>query len=101
MIKHIVMFKLKQELSEQEREDIIQKSISITSCFEKEIATVISCKIVSNSSLAPVSNYDLALLCEFEDIAGLDFYQQHPRHLEFGEFIVNVRDSRACIDFEV
>jgi len=42
----------------------------------------------------------LALVCEYDDIAGLEAYQIHPLHKEFGKFITPLRDTRACIDFE-
>ena len=31
----------------------------------------------------------------------LDAYQKEPKHLEFGAFISQVRESRACIDFQI
>ena len=41
------------------------------------------------------------LLCMFDDMEGLNAYQVHPKHVEFGGFIKKVREARACIDFEV
>lgn len=55
-----------------------------------------------NSESAPESNFELALICDFDDIKGLDEYQNHPEHKKFGAFIAQIRadGGRACIDYE-
>jgi len=65
-----------------------------------QIPTLKSYKAVINSSDAPQDNCEFALVCEYDDIAGLEAYQIHPLHKEFGKFITPLRDTRACIDFE-
>jgi hypothetical protein len=47
------------------------------------------------------STYDVVLVSDFEDKAALDAYQVHPKHEAIKEFVVAVRESRECVDFEV
>jgi hypothetical protein len=57
-------------------------------------------EVVCNAPGMPESNYDVALIFDFEDADGLQTYQDHPTHKAFGAFISQIRESRACIDYE-
>lgn len=99
MIKHIVMFKLKEAYGKTEYENALEAQKR----FDNVIAEVKELKkgeVVINSKDAPESNYTIALICEFDDIAALNAYQVHPAHVEFGKFIGTVKTDRACIDYE-
>lgn len=99
MIKHIVMFKLKEADGRSEFENAVEAQRR----FDNVIANVSELKkgqVVINSKDAPESNYTIALICDFDSIADLNAYQVHPAHLEFGKFIGSVKTDRACIDYE-
>lgn len=99
MIKHIVMFKLKEADGRSEYENAAEAQRR----FEDVIANVKELKrggVVINSKDAPESNYTIALVCDFESIDDLNAYQVHPAHVEFGKFIGTVKTDRACIDYE-
>jgi len=99
MIKHIVMFKLKEADGRSEYENAVEAQKR----FDNVIANVKELKkgeVVINSKHAPESNYTIALICDFDTIDDLNAYQVHPAHLEFGKFIGTVKTDRACIDYE-
>ncbi len=99
MIKHIVMFKLKEADGKTEYENALEAKKR----FDNVIAEVKELKkgeVVINFKDAPDNNYTIALICEFDDIAALNAYQVHPAHVEFGRFIGTVKTDRACIDYE-
>lgn len=99
MIKHIVMFKLKEAEGRSEYENAVEAQKR----FDSVIANVKELKkgeVVINSKDAPESNYSIALICDFDTIDDLNAYQVHPAHLEFGKFIGTVKTDRACIDYE-
>jgi 3-hydroxyisobutyrate dehydrogenase-like beta-hydroxyacid dehydrogenase len=99
MIKHIVMFKLKEAEGRSEYENAVEAQKR----FDNVIANVKELKkgeAVINSKDAPESNYTIALICDFDTIDDLNAYQVHPAHLEFGKFIGTVKTDRACIDYE-
>lgn len=94
MIRHICMFTLKEDKK------------NIAKFFEKaeklrELDIIKKFNIVRNVGGTPLSNYDVALIFDFESIDTLDEYQKSPQHLEFGEYVYSVRESRACIDYEL
>lgn len=99
MIKHIVMFKLKEADGRSEYENALEAQKR----FENVVKNVKELKrgeIVINSKYAPESNYTISLLCDFDTIDDLNAYQVHPAHVEFGKFIGTVKTDRACIDYE-
>lgn len=99
MIRHIVMFKLRETDSRSE----YQNAIEAKERFSKVIENVTELKkgeVVINSADAPESNYTIALICDFDSIDDLNAYQIHPVHKEFGAFIARIKTDRACIDYE-
>lgn len=101
MIRHIVMFRLKPEANgKTDYENTLEAKERLAN-FVDDIPSLKRLEIGINSKDAPQSNYHITLVCDFEDIAGLDAYQVHPAHLKFGKFITEVREERACIDYEL
>lgn len=100
MIKHIVMFKLKNANGKTEYENAEEAKIRFNAVVDN-VPELKSGKVVINSQKAPENNYTIALVCEFETIDDLNAYQVHPEHIKFGSFIAEVRESRACIDYEI
>lgn len=101
MIKHIVMFKLKDTDGKTAYENALEAK-AMADKLPALVPSIRKMDTVINSKAAPESNYDIALICEFDDMAGLDEYQNHPDHKKFGAFIAGIRaeGGRACIDFE-
>lgn len=95
MIRHICMFKLKEENKEENLKHILQKAQEL-----KEIKEIKAFDIVLNSQDAPIQNYDFSLIFDFESIEALNIYQENEIHVRFGNFITPLRDLRACIDYE-
>lgn len=100
MIKHIVMFKLLDNAESRTKSENLDTALTMLKDFKNLIPMLKDFRAVTNSADAPDSNYDLALICDFENIDDLNAYQTHPEHLKFGKFITQVRESRACIDYE-
>lgn len=95
MIRHICMFKLKEENKEQNIQEFIARAQSL-----KVLPMLRHFEVVSNFKEAPESNYDVSLIFDFDSMADLDAYQTSPVHVEFGKFVGTVREERACIDYE-
>lgn len=95
MIRHICMFKLKEENREENLKKALEKLEKM-----KDISLIKRFEVATNYRNAPESNYELALIFDFENMDDLNEYQKHPVHMEFGKFITEVRESRACIDYE-
>lgn len=101
MIQHIVMFKLKAEAEGHSAAENLQTAVERLADLEAQVPSLKKLTVLTGTDGVPQSNYDLALVCLFDDLAGLDAYQTHPAHLAFGAFIAKVREARACIDAEI
>lgn len=95
MVRHICMFKLQEENKKSNLEEAIKRTTIL-----KDIPQIRNFEVVVNSKEAPESNYELSLIFDFDSMDDLNEYQRHPNHIEFGNFIKSVRESRACIDYE-
>ena len=95
MIRHICMFKLKEENKKANLREALVRAQSL-----KSIEQVRGFEVVCNGADMPESNYELALIFDFENAQDLQTYQQHPVHKAFGGFITEIREGRACIDYE-
>lgn len=100
MIKHIVMFKLKEEANGKSAKENLEGALELLKNFEQEIPSLVHFEARTNFAEADKTNYELALVCDFNDMQGLNEYQVHPVHKNFGAYITPVRESRACIDYE-
>ncbi len=101
MIKHIVMFKMKPEY---EGKTAMENALEAKERAEKLtdlVPTLRKLEVCINTEKASPDNYEFALVCEFDDMDGLNAYQKHPDHVAFGKFINPRRDLRACIDYEI
>ena len=67
----------------------------------KELDTIKKFNIVRNVENTPASNYDVALIFDFDNVEALDEYQICEEHLEFAKFLATIKVDRACIDFEI
>lgn len=94
MIRHICMFKLKEENKENNLNELLVRVESL-----KTIEQVRQFEVVCNDKGMPDSNYDVALIFDFNSAEDLQTYQDHPTHKAFGAFIGQIRENRACIDY--
>lgn len=98
MIKHIVLFKLKEvDGSEVHYEKLKALKDELEALLEKvETLEFIEVGINCNSN----ETYHLALTSEFKNMEGLEAYAVHPDHVAVGKKIRAVLDMRACVDYE-
>ncbi len=101
MIRHIVMFSLLEEAEGKTKAENLAEAAKRAESLRTKVPSLRAYSVVTNSPEADSTNYDIALICDFDDMNGLNEYQNHPDHREFGKFICAVRKSRACIDFEI
>ncbi|NLD51300.1 MAG: Dabb family protein [Clostridiales bacterium] len=99
MIMHIVMFQLQEQAQGRTKQENIRTALDIASGFMKEIPTLKSFRIETNMPGSPKGNDDLVLVCEFDDLEGLEAYRVHPLHVRFGDFMRLVRQKRSAIDY--
>ncbi|MDF2700509.1 MAG: stress responsive barrel domain protein [Haloplasmataceae bacterium] len=100
MIKHIVMWKLKENAegkTKLENAKIMKERLEALKAEIKEIKVL---ELGINVVESPAS-YDAVLYSEFASKADLEVYAKHPSHLKVGEFINKVREDRVVVDYLV
>lgn len=96
MIKHIVMFKLKEAnfteniLRLKKKLDLLKSKIPQLKHLETGI----------NISDSP-SAYDFVLISDFEDEESLDVYRKHPAHQEVVILIKKITDNVKVVDYKL
>ena len=100
MIKHIVMWKLK-EFAEgaQCADNAIAMKAKLDACSDLVPGILKFETALAQHGLE--ATYDVILYSEFVDKAALDAYQDHPEHVAIKPFIGAVREARQCMDYEV
>ncbi len=97
MVKHIILWKLKESLSEEEKAAARAEAKRRLENLNGKIDGMISLKVVTDR--LPSSNADMMLDSEFESVEALAGYQVNPLHVEAATFVRSVVEARLCLDF--
>lgn len=99
MVKHVILWVLKEEYSEAEKLEIKKNIKAGLEGFKGQIPGMIDIKV--NIEPLPSSNCDLMLDSSFEDAASLKGYSGHPAHVAVANEKVRPHTaSRVCMDYE-
>ncbi len=97
MVKHIILWKLKEEFNNEEVKTNIKISIESLLGLIPGLIEI----SVQTTSLAS-SNADVMLYSVFESETALKEYAIHPEHVKVADTYVRpFTESRLCLDFEV
>jgi hypothetical protein len=99
MIKHVVTWKLKDRAEGATKSENAVRIKALLDACAGQIPGLRSLEVGIDAALDPTP-WDVVLLCEFDDRAALDAYQEHPLHQVAKFFIAKVREQRSAVDFE-
>ncbi len=99
MIKHIVMWRLKDSAAGAGKEENAGKLKEALEALEGVIEELKAVEVGINFNPSPAA-FDVVLYSEFEDREGLQAYQNHPEHLKIVDFVGEIRSDRAVVDYE-
>jgi quinol monooxygenase YgiN len=99
MIKHIVLWKLKDQAEGGDRLANAAKMKSMLDACANLVPGILKFE-VALAQPGLEATYDIILYSEFADKAALDAYQEHPQHVALKPFFGAVRDARQCMDYE-
>lgn len=100
MIKHIVMWKLKDLAEGCSREENAKKIKAMLEALKGKIDQISYLDVGINTINSDMA-YDAVLVSEFENVQRLEEYKKHPEHVKVSEFVAKVRESRAVVDYFV
>ena len=101
MIRHVCMFEFLPEADGRLREENVAITKAMLEALPEKISWIRSTTVAVNSKDAPVGNYDLILISDFDSFEDLERYRVPPSHVAVGDFMKPVRKSRSCVDFEI
>ena len=97
MVKHIILWKLKETLTEDEKTAARAEAKRRLESLNGKIDGLISLTIVTDR--LPTSNADMMLDSTFTDADALAGYQVDPLHVEAAGYVKSVTEARLCLDF--
>lgn len=100
MLKHIVMWKLKEHAQGTDRAANAQRMKEMLEACA-DIVPGIEKFEVALAQPGLEATYDIVLYSEFSSRDALDAYQEHPHHVALKPFISAIREARQCMDYEI
>lgn len=100
MIRHIVMFKLREFDNETLRQQALLAVKNRIDELPSKISLIRRCETGIDIRKLP-SSYDLILTMDFDNMADLNHYTEHPDHQEFIRFNKNYSVAKASVDYEI
>jgi hypothetical protein len=100
MVKHIILWKLKEELSPAEKESVKAGIKEGLEGLMGKVPGLVAIHVQTNGLAS--SNADVMLDSAFESEAALNAYSVHPAHVAVADSKVRPYTAvRSCLDFEV
>ncbi len=100
MIRHIVMWSLKDEHNGQPKKILAQKLKTQLLDLESKIPQIKQIEVGINE-INFDRNHDVALVTEFESFDDLSIYANHPDHIKLVAFVRSISTGRAAIDYTI
>lgn len=98
MVKHIVLFKLKETLSQEEKLEVMNDFKAAIEALPAKIDFIR--KIFVGLNVNPAEKWDICLDSEFDTLADVNAYATHPDHVVAAGLLKDVKADRACVDYE-
>ena len=99
MIKHVVMWRLKEKAEGNDKASNGAKVIDTLQKLKPVISEIDSLEVGSNFNASDAA-FDLVLITTHKDREALAAYIGHPAHQEAASFIGKVVAARSVVDFE-
>ena len=100
MVKHVILWTLKDEFSESEKADIIKGIKEGLEGLKGKIPGLVD--ITVNTTKLPTSTADVMLDSTFESEEALKNYSVHPEHVAVADGKVRpYTKARACLDYVI
>ena len=95
MVKHIVLFKLKETLSPAEKTDIMNR---FKTAIEALPATI---PFIRDIHVGLAEVWDICLDSSFDTLDDVKAYAIHPAHVAAAGILKEAKENRACVDYTI
>ena len=101
MIRHIVMFRFKEEAMGKSKKENVEATRAMLDALPAKIPQIVESRTYIGAEGMNPENADLLLVSDFATREDLEAYIVHPDHKAVGAFMRPRRESRAAIDLIV
>lgn len=99
MVKHIILWKLKDEYTSDQKSEIKKNIQTNLESLAGQIEGLLNIRVYTDA--LPSSNVDLMLDSTFRDADALAAYSTHPAHVAVADTYVRpYTATRSCFDFD-
>lgn len=98
MLKHIVLFKLKDNAEGNSKEKNAARMVEMLHGLTSVIPQIRHLEAGVNAIPSDAS-YDVAIYSEFANEQDLSIYMKHPEHQKVVEFVKKVVEGRVVVDY--
>lgn len=98
MFNHIVLFKLKDFQTDQEKSAVRDQICTALLGLKTKISELQAIEVGSNFDLASGS-FDISLITRFDSMEGFLTYRDHPEHLKVVALVRANTVDRAVVDY--
>ena len=98
MIKHIVLFKLKETISAETKAEVAAQFNKAIEALPPVIKTIRNIRIAQNINAE--EKWDICLDSDFDSLEDVKAYAIHPAHLAAASILKEYKQDRACVDYE-
>ncbi len=99
MVKHIVMWKLKDEHKGTDKNKLAEELKLKLMALKNSISEIIHIQVGINA-IHFDKNADVILICDFNNFDDLAKYAIHPEHAKVGAFVKQIVVDRLAVDYE-
>ena len=100
MIKHIVMWKVKDEHEGMNKLELSLELKRVLEELPSKINQIREFEVGFNFNPSDAA-YDVVLYSSFDSKEDLEIYQKHPDHVKVAGFVGVIRTERAVVDYEL
>lgn len=97
MVKHIVLFKVKDFENPEDKRKVLEQFRDALMALPEKISCLVSIEAQINEN--PAESFDLALTTVFNNYEDLATYATHPDHVAAASIFKAVATGRACVDY--
>lgn len=99
MVKHIVLFQLKEELPAEVKLEAMTSFKQAIEALPAKIPFIRKVEVGLN--INPAETWEIALYSEFDSLDDVKAYAVHPEHVAAAKILAEVKKNRSCVDYEV
>lgn len=99
MIRHVVMWSIKDEITGEEKMQAVLKMKEMIEALKPVIKEIIECEVGINAN--PNEKFDISINTVFENFETLKIYNDHPAHQEVVKYVRSIVNQRCAIDYEI